>query len=56
VSVLRGSRLRPPYPEFVLAQGDHVNLLTSAAGGSLARPAANGNGRQPATGGTGGHE
>jgi CIC family chloride channel protein len=56
LSVLRGRRLRRPHPQLVLALGDHVNLLTSAADGSPARSAANGNGHQPATDGSGGHE
>jgi CIC family chloride channel protein len=30
VSVLRGRQLRPPYPEFILASGDRVSLLTLA--------------------------
>jgi chloride channel protein, CIC family len=56
LSVLRGRRLRPPRPELVLTRGDRVSLLTSAADGSPARSAANGNGHQPATDGSGGHE
>jgi CIC family chloride channel protein len=55
VSVLRGRRLRPPYPEFVLAPGDRVSLLTAAPDGSPERPAANGNHPQPAGDGSSGH-
>ncbi|MGH3122481.1 MAG: chloride channel protein [Streptosporangiaceae bacterium] len=41
VSVLRGRQFRPPRPEFTLAPGDRVSLLTLAPDGSppLRRPA-----------------
>ena len=34
-SILRGRRLRPPDPDFILAPGDRVNLLIPAPDGPV---------------------